>query len=120
MKKYMVWVALLLVILTVGCALEDSPITVKEKVPDIRVTATNIEKGFSLSEGAYASGTYTLTNYGDADGYATVSFKGDISGVQTQQTILVRAQVSTTNNIRLDITNDDSTVDVRVINQRKA
>ncbi len=74
--KFFAVVVLFFLMVSVGCVDEgvNSPVVVKEKRPDIKITSSNIKSSFSLSQGAIAEGTYTLTNYGDADGYITNSF----------------------------------------------
>lgn len=116
LRGFFVWGSILLVILSVGC----TQIAIKEKKPDIRVTETNFKSGLSLAEGVIATGTYTLTNYGDAGGYATVAFIGDYSGTITQETVLVPAQNSIRKNVHLDTDSQDKSLRAVILKQTKA
>ena len=118
MSKGVIWVVLLAVLL-LGCNSATPAYTPPPTAPDIRASSLNTEKSFSLSQGAVATGSYTLTNYGDADGTAVVSLEGDASGPLKQETVFVRAKDSVTQTVNLDIRNQDTQVIAKVVAQQK-
>jgi hypothetical protein len=97
---------------------EKVPVIIKPKNPDIKAKAINFEKNL-YSGGGIAKGTCILTNYGYADGYATLALGGDFSGKVDEKTVFVPAQTSVLENVRFFIRSEDTEFGCHVIGQSK-
>ncbi len=122
----LVIIATLLLSAVIGCSDGSSdggfgfqnPIVVMQ--PDIRVEDARAESGWNLSLGWYADVTYTLHNYGEANGQATIEIYGNSSGVLLTQVVVVSAQqtiVRTAGHVNRSSSDDE--IGVRMVGQIK-
>jgi cell division protein FtsL len=119
-KRTITFLALSLVLVTTACSSLQiqNPIVAKEA--DIRVDDSRWEKKWNISLGWYANVTYTLHNYGQANGQATIEIRGDYSGVLRTEVVVVPAQQTVVRTAqKLDMASNDGNVYALVAGQIK-